>query len=178
MDTLGMISTVVRAWHKPGARSWQCASRRLYLSVVMVMSLSCCWCLMTPARAETAVVTPKGRKPTGFHHGRPPLLPSYRAARPRGPAVTFKRLTGRGCRKPRCAVKEVDGDAEPLVDDRPLRNVIVTGANRGLGFAIAGYMLDVGGYRVVLACRNQQEVRWQATLLGLPAGVGGPLCNS
>ncbi|CAN0059005.1 unnamed protein product [Ectocarpus fasciculatus] len=38
-----------------------------------------------------------------------------------------------------------------------LRNVIVTGANRGLGFAVADRMLKLGGYRVVLACRSEQE---------------------
>lgn len=42
--------------------------------------------------------------------------------------------------------------------ERTLRNVIVTGANRGLGFAIADRMLTLGGYRVVLACRSQEEV--------------------
>ncbi|CAN0467119.1 unnamed protein product, partial [Ectocarpus sp. 12 AP-2014] len=40
-----------------------------------------------------------------------------------------------------------------------LRNVIVTGANRGLGFAIADRMLKLGGYRVVVACRSEQEGR-------------------
>ncbi|CAB1101618.1 unnamed protein product [Ectocarpus sp. CCAP 1310/34] len=40
-----------------------------------------------------------------------------------------------------------------------LRNVIVTGANRGLGFAIADRMLELGDYHVVLACRNEQEGR-------------------
>lgn len=38
-------------------------------------------------------------------------------------------------------------------------NVVVTGANRGLGFAIADGMLALG-HRVVLACRDQREVRW------------------
>ncbi|CAN0089298.1 unnamed protein product, partial [Hapterophycus canaliculatus] len=37
------------------------------------------------------------------------------------------------------------------------KNVIVTGANRGLGFAIVDHMLTLGGYRVVLACRSKQE---------------------
>ncbi|CAN0526734.1 unnamed protein product [Ectocarpus sp. 12 AP-2014] len=46
-----------------------------------------------------------------------------------------------------------------------LRNVIVTGANRGLGFAIADRMLKLGGYHVVLACRNEQEGRDALELL-------------
>lgn len=40
---------------------------------------------------------------------------------------------------------------------RPILNVIVTGANRGLGFAIADRVADLG-HRVVLACRSKQEV--------------------
>lgn len=41
-------------------------------------------------------------------------------------------------------------------NNHPL-NVIVTGANRGLGFAIAERMVGLG-HRVVLACRNPIEV--------------------
>lgn len=37
-------------------------------------------------------------------------------------------------------------------------NVVVTGANRGLGFAIADRMAFLG-HRVVLACRSECEVR-------------------
>lgn len=36
-------------------------------------------------------------------------------------------------------------------------NVVVTGANRGLGFAIAERMARLG-HRVVLACRSEREV--------------------
>lgn len=39
----------------------------------------------------------------------------------------------------------------------PILNVVVTGANRGLGFAIADRVADLG-HRVVLACRGEQEV--------------------
>lgn len=43
-------------------------------------------------------------------------------------------------------------------------NVIVTGANRGLGFAIADHMACLG-HRVVLACRSEREV---CGLVGFP----------
>lgn len=37
-------------------------------------------------------------------------------------------------------------------------NIVITGANRGLGFAIAQCVVSLG-HRVVLACRNEQKVR-------------------
>lgn len=53
-----------------------------------------------------------------------------------------------------------DGDhGQGLVetdDGRGGLNVVVTGANRGLGFAVAERMVGLG-HRTVLACRNKQE---------------------
>lgn len=135
------------------------AHLHLSLSVMVVMLA---WgSPMGLVRAETAVGVPyNGRIPAGFHHHRPPFLRGCRDAGSRGPKVTLKRFKRWECREPRCAAHGVHGDdAGALVDDSPLRNVIVTGANRGLGFAIADRMLDIGGYRVILACRSQQEVR-------------------
>lgn len=150
-----MSSVDVRASYKINTHVQQLGAR-LFLSVVVVMSWSS-RCLMTPARAET-VVPHNGFISAGFHQHRPPFLRWYRDARSCDPVVTCKRFKRWECRTPRRAVQGVDGDAGALVDARPLRNVIVTGANRGLGFAIADHMLDIGGYRVVLACRSQQEV--------------------
>lgn len=51
------------------------------------------------------------------------------------------------------------GDGQGLVetdDGRGGLNVVVTGANRGLGFALAERMVGLG-HRTVLACRNEQE---------------------
>lgn len=149
-----MFSVGVRALHKVHARLQQRAANRLFFSVVMAMFLSC-GCLTTSARAATAAVPHNGRIAGGFHHCRAPFLRGCCGARSCDP---FKRFKRREWRNPRCAVQGVDGDAGALSDGRHVRNVIVTGANRGLGFAIADRMLDIGGYRVVLACRSQQEV--------------------
>lgn len=51
-----------------------------------------------------------------------------------------------------------DGNDGLLVDtDGRILNIVVTGANRGLGFAIANEMVALG-HRTVLACRDKQKV--------------------
>ncbi|CAM9629006.1 unnamed protein product [Discosporangium mesarthrocarpum] len=45
-----------------------------------------------------------------------------------------------------------------------VQNAVVTGANRGLGFAIAERMLELG-HRVVLACRDEEEGRTAVSIL-------------
>jgi len=108
-----------------------------------------------------------GRVPEGFHHHRTPFSLSFYCARVRRSCSSSKRFQCREkasavpnsrLRRARCrvAVRAAGGGA--LMDGRALKNVVVTGANRGLGFAIADHMLAIGGYRVVLACRNRQEV--------------------
>lgn len=153
-----MFSIGARALSKLDAHLQQRAANRVFVWMVMAMSLSC---LMTTARAETApaAVPHNGRIPAGFHHRRPHLLRGCSGAHSCEPVVAFRGFERRERGNSRCAAQGVDGDARALADDRHVRNVIVTGANRGLGFAIADHMLDVGGYRVVLACRSQQEVR-------------------
>lgn len=47
-----------------------------------------------------------------------------------------------------------------------LKNIIVTGANKGIGFGIAGHLASQQGWNLILACRNielgqkaQQELK-------------------
>lgn len=152
-DEMDMLSISVLGLHKVHGRLQQLVAKRLlFVSVVMVMSVRSDGCLMAPARAEAAIVVPhNGRIPAGFHHRCPSSPRGCRGARSCDPKVAFKRFRRRERTKATCAVHGVN--------NAPLKNVVVTGANRGLGFAIADHMLDVGGYRVVLACRSQQEVR-------------------
>ena len=35
-----------------------------------------------------------------------------------------------------------------------LKNIIVTGSNKGIGFGIAEHLASVGGWKVIMACRN------------------------
>lgn len=160
-----MLSIDVPALCKFKAHLQQLAANKLFVRVVMALSLSS-GCIMTSAStAETAVVPHNGRIPAGFHHHLPPFVQECRGARSCDPVVTFKRFKRWEPTKPRCAVSGVDGDDGAVVHDRALKNVIITGANRGLGFAIADHMLDIGGYRVVLACRSQRQVCRQAVFL-------------
>lgn len=161
-----MFSIGVRALRKVNASLQQFAANRLFVTALIGLS----WrrCLMASARVERAAVAPYNRiVPAGFHHHCTPFLPGCRGARSCDPMGASKGSRQPECRKASYAVHRVDGDAGALADDRPLRNVVITGANRGLGFAIADYMLDIGEHRVVLACRSQQEVCWQATYSAL-----------
>lgn len=49
------------------------------------------------------------------------------------------------------------GDGDFTVDNKEVLHAVVTGANRGLGFAIADEMVSLG-HRTVLACRDKNEV--------------------
>ena len=35
-----------------------------------------------------------------------------------------------------------------------LKNIIVTGSNKGIGFGIANHLANAQGWNVVMACRN------------------------
>ena len=37
-----------------------------------------------------------------------------------------------------------------------LKNIIVTGANKGIGFGIANYLAGKPGWNVIMACRNME----------------------
>ena len=41
----------------------------------------------------------------------------------------------------------------------PRKTVIITGANRGIGYAAAKILAATGQWKVVLACRNEEEAR-------------------
>lgn len=157
-------------------QAWKCYAvnmRLLYCLIVMSWTF-----LATPGTtiAATIAVPNRSWEPTGLHHNHRPLLRGFRTARGCDPIVNSNRFRKRGNRiillnssslrresvaAKTTAVEMVEGcvgDGAPLPDET-LRNVIVTGANRGLGFAIADRMLTLGGYRVVLACRSRHEVR-------------------
>lgn len=128
-----------------------------------------------------------GRIPGGFLHHRPQSSLAFNCAsvphscstskrfQRRGKACSVPSSSLRGGRDSRARRSVVVGAAGggARMDGRVLKHVVVTGANRGLGFAIAGHMLAIGGYRVVLACRSQQEVRWRKSARISPAsGLG------
>ena len=52
---------------------------------------------------------------------------------------------------------------------KQLKTVLITGANRGIGFAIAKTLVQQGGFRVLLAARQQKDAEEAAALLG--AGI-------
>lgn len=129
----------------------------------------------TPTTTAEVAVPHNGRAATGFQYRHPPFVRGFRRARACGPIVTSKSVRQKGNRnvlretsslrrdseEGETAAEMVEGsaggDRAPLPDEN-FRNVIVTGANRGLGFAIADRMLALDGYRVVLACRSRPEV--------------------
>lgn len=47
-----------------------------------------------------------------------------------------------------------------------LKTVLITGANRGIGFAIAKVLIQRGGFRVLLAARQLKDAEQAAALLG------------
>lgn len=148
------------------------------LCCVIVVSRTFLTTLATTTAATAAAMPHNIRRvPPGFHHYHPPFLRGCRNARACGPIVTpksFRRMGNiivlfssssslqRGGEAAKTAVEMVEGcgggDGAPSLPNTTLRNVVVTGANRGLGFAIAERMLALGGYRVVLACRSRHEV--------------------
>ncbi|MCA1930969.1 SDR family NAD(P)-dependent oxidoreductase [Rheinheimera sp.] len=51
------------------------------------------------------------------------------------------------------------------------RTVLITGANRGIGFAIARHMLQLGTYRVLVAARQQKDAEEAVAILGCGIAV-------
>ena len=49
------------------------------------------------------------------------------------------------------------------------KTVLITGANRGIGFAIAKTLLQQGGFQLLLAARHQKDAEEAVALLG--AGI-------
>lgn len=128
------------------------------------MAYSSVWLVASSVRHAASS---NGRMPEGFHRHRPQFSLGFHRAQAPHSCSTSKRFQGRekACTVPSSSlrrgresvvVRAAGGGA--LMDGRALKHVVVTGANRGLGFAIADRMLAIGGYRVVLACRDQQEV--------------------
>lgn len=145
--------------------------------VVMLAHLSQMHSLMLPQTAVPLSSEPQqcwaSRVRRGLLHRHPRCTQGWHA---HGSIPTFNKLNTRRGRDDAMTTmssgeSQDDSSAPDAMlggsdhDGGILRNVIVTGANRGLGFAIADRMLKLGGYRVILACRSEQQVCMQALLI-------------